>query len=208
MWLIPSRGRPQLAQRLFDCGFKEKGVLILDEDDASGYRRIRLPFGWEKITLPRLWLSPKLNRGFETFPNEPWYGILNDDHVPMTHGWEKQMVEAGSKGMAWPDDNYGQRISSHVKSGGLCRLLGWFVCPSLKHYYLDDVDELLAQVVGGTYLPQVVVSHEHANAGRAKMDRTYLERPNPRLDKEAFLEWKEKQWPQIKERLNEPCNVC
>lgn len=201
MWLVPSRGRPHLAQRLLDCGFKQKGVLILDQDDADKYQKIRLPFGWRKLVMPRLWLSPKLNIAFDTFPDEPWYGILNDDHVPMTSGWEPAMIEAGAKGIAWPDDNYAKRISSHVKSGDLCRLLGWFVCPALKHYYLDDVDELLSVAVGGTYLQQVVVSHEHANAGRAPMDRTYLERPNPALDKRAFLEWKEKEWPAVLERI-------
>lgn len=201
MWLVPSRGRPHLAQRLLDCGIRQNGVLILDEDDAESYKSVRLPFGWRKLVLPRLWLSPKLNVAFDTFPEEHWYGILNDDHLPITQGWELAMIEAGSKGIAWPDDNYGKRISSHVKSGDLCRLLGWFVCPALKHYYLDDVDELLALAVGGTYLPQVVVSHEHANAGRAPMDKTYRERPNPLLDKQAFLEWKEKTWPSVLEKI-------
>jgi hypothetical protein len=201
VWLVPSRGRPHLAQRLFDCGFKEKGILILDEGDAQRYDRVRLPFGWKKLVLQRLWLSPKLNVAFDLNPEEPWYGILNDDHLPVTSGWEAEMVREGQKGMAWPDDNYGKRISSHVKSGDLCRLLGWFVCPAIKHYYLDDVDELLAGMVGGRFLSHIMVSHEHANAGRAPMDRTYLERPNPNLDKKAFLQWRENEWPAIAERL-------
>lgn len=179
-------------------------MLILDQDDAERYGAVRLPYGWRKLVMPRLWLSPKLNVTFDTFPDEPWYGILNDDHLPVTPGWERSMIEAaGSNGIAWPDDNYGKRISSHVKGGDLCRALGWFVCPVLKHYYLDDVDELIAKAVGGTYLRDVTVSHEHANAGRAPMDKTYRERPPPWDDKTAFEAWAKAAWPTILTRLTE-----
>jgi hypothetical protein len=33
------------------------------------------------------------------------------------------------------------------------------------------------------------------------MDRTYRERPNPAMDKRAFLAWKEKEWPAMLERI-------
>jgi len=204
MWLVPSRGRPHLAQRLFDSGIREKGVLIIDEDEADIYNGVRLPFGWKRLVLPRQYLSHKLNAAFSEMPDEPWYGILNDDHLPVTPGWEKSIIEAAGKiSMAWPDDNYGKRISAHVKGGDLCRGLGWFVCPDMSHYFLDDADELLAKAVGGRYLPEVMVSHEHCNAGRAPMDKTYRERPNWAADKQAFESWKIAVWPGIKNRLQQ-----
>lgn len=203
MWLIPSRGRPQLVERLFKMAhFKEPGILILDEDNAENYSGVRLPYGWGISVHPRMFLGPKLNAAFERFASEPWYGILNDDHVPVTSGWERTIIEAaGTHSMAWPDDNYGQRISAHVKGGDLCRALGWFACPVLKHYFLDDADELIAPLVDGKYLKDVVVSHEHVNAGRAPMDRTYAERPSNAADRLAFLEWKEKEWPSFAAKL-------
>ena len=204
MWLVPSRGRPHLVQRLFDSGFREKGVLIIDEDQPSLYDNVRLPFGWKKLVLPRMFLSPKLNTAYQEFKGEPWYGILNDDHLPITPNWERKVIDsAGSKSMAWPDDNYAQRISSHVKGGDLVGVLGWFVCPRMNHYWLDDADELIAKEVGGKFLKDVVVSHEHANAGRAPMDRTYMERPSNPKDKAAFEAWRENEWPALKVRLNE-----
>lgn len=204
MWLVPSRGRPHLAQRLFESGFREKGVLILDEDEHFIYEQVILPFGWKKLVLPRMYLGPKLNEAANRFSGEPWYGILNDDHLPVTPGWERLVIDAaGSRSMAWPHDNYAKRISAHVKGGDLVRLLGWFVCPRMNHYWLDDADELIAKAVGGKFLEDVMVSHEHANAGRAPMDRTYRERPSNPADKRAFEDWKRDEWPRLEAALRE-----
>lgn len=202
MWIVPSRGRPHLAQRLFDTGFRHKGVLIVDEDEERLYSVVRLPFGWKRMVLPRLCLSQKMNAAFDAYPDEPWYGNLNDDHLPITIGWERAVIEAaGTRSMAWPDDNYAQRISTPVKGGELCRALGWYCCPRMKHFWLDDAEELLAEAVGGHYLPDIVVSHEHVNAGRMPMDRTYRERPSNLRDKVAFEAWKRDEWPALEARL-------
>lgn len=205
MWLVPSKGRPQLCQRLFDAAkFQEPGILILNTDDEMHYRQVLVPKGWRRIVTPPTFLSDALNRGLRHAPNEPWYGILNDDHLPKTEGWERAVIDAaGSQGLAWPHDNYAKRISSHVKGGELVRLLGWFVCPKIKHFWLDDVDELIAKELGdkARFLPEVMVSHEHVNAGRMKVDRTYLERPNNKADKAAFDLWKQEDWPALKVKL-------
>lgn len=202
MWVVPSRGRPHLVKRLFDVGIREKGVLVLDVDDAAKYERVRLPFGWSTLVLPRMYLGPKLNAAFNAFPDEPWYGVLNDDHLPVTLGWEGKVVNAaGLRSIAWPDDNYGKRISSHVMGGDLARELGWTMCPRLAHYYLDDVHERIAECVGGVFVGDVMVSHEHVNAGRAPMDRTYAERPSPENDRIAYEKWLSDEWPGIRDRL-------
>lgn len=205
MWLVPSKGRPHLAQRLFDAAqFKEPGRLILNTDDEREYKQVKLPANWRRIVTPPTYLSAALNRGLSHVPGEPWYGILNDDHLPKTEGWERAVIDAaGTRGIAWPHDNYAQRISSHVKGGDLVRALGWFVCPQIKHFWLDDVDELIAAEIGGTFLPHVMVSHEHVNAGRMKPDRTYIERPSNPADKAAFERWKRDEWPSVRLKLVE-----
>jgi hypothetical protein len=75
------------------------------------------------------------------------------------------------------------------------------MCPRLAHYYLDDVHERIAEAVGGVFLPRVVVSHEHVNAGRAPMDRTYAERPSPENDRLAYEKWLSEEWPALRDRL-------
>lgn len=177
-------------------------MLVLDTDDEHRYERVRLPYGWRRIVLHRMYLGPKLNAAFEATRDAPWFGVLNDDHLPVTPGWEEAVVRAaGQRSIAWPDDNYGKRISSHVMGGDLARELGWTMCPRLAHYYLDDVHERIAEVVGGVFLRQVVVSHEHVNAGRAPMDRTYAERPSPEKDRVSYEKWLSEEWPAIRDRL-------
>ena len=201
MWLLPSRGRPHLVRRLFAEGkFQTPGLLIIDDDDYKNYRGIELPNGWEKVSLPRMFLSAKLNAGVKRRPDEPWYGILNDDHMPITEDWDLKLVEACNP-MTWPNDNYGDRISTLVISGDLVRTLGWISPPELNHFYIDDVHELIAECLGCTRLEEVTVSHEHVNAGRMPKDKTWHERPEPNDDRIAFAKWCREKWPEIRQRI-------
>jgi len=202
MWLLPSRGRPQLAKRLFDKGFKTPGVLILDEDDVGNYAKINLPEGWKVLVLERMFLSGKMNTALEYVPGCDWYGGLNDDHMPITEDWDLKLVEAlKDRPFVWPKDNYGNRISTPVMRGELVRTLGWFCCPAMNHFYLDDVHELIAECLGCLRLESVTVSHEHVNAGRMTADTTYRERPSNEKDRQAFLKWCRDDWPGIREKL-------
>ena len=202
MWLLPSRGRPHLAQRLFDKGnFKTPGLLILDKDDAHRYVGIKLPKDWKVLVLERLFLSGKMNAGLETVPGCEWYGGLNDDHLPITEDWDLKLVDAlDDLQFVWPKDNYGDRISTPVMRGELVRSLGWFCCPDMNHFYLDDVHELIADCLGGRQV-DVTVSHEHVNAGRMQPDRTWHERPSNAEDRIAFVIWCRDKWPEIRKRL-------
>jgi hypothetical protein len=203
MWLLPSRGRPNLVRRLFSEGhFQTPGLLIIDDDDYKTYRGIELPDGWEKISIPRVYLSPKLNAALTRKPLEPWYGILNDDHVPKTPGWDVKLVEAlRNQPMVWPKDNYADRISTPVFDGDLVRSLGWIAPPELNHFYIDDAHEVIAEVLGCMRLEEVTVSHEHVNAGRMARDKTYEERPDVNRDAQAFQAWARDVWPQVRKRI-------
>ena len=202
MWLLPSRGRPYLARRLLDSGFQTPGLLILDEDEAETYHHIEFQDGWEKLVLPRMYLGPKLNAAVKERPNEEWYGILNDDHLPKTLNWDVMLVECLLRQqMVWPQDNYGDRISTPVFRGDLVRQLGWISPPGINHFYIDDVHELIAECLGCYRLECVTVSHEHVNAGRMPRDRTWAERPNNETDRRAFLGWCKEEWPLIRKRL-------
>lgn len=199
MWLLPSRGRPHLVQRLMPH-FQTPGILLLDDDDHHRYEGVALADGWKRVVRRRMHLSAKVNAGFDGSPDEPWYGVINDDHLPVTKDWDLLLTNP-VRGMAWPHDNYAGRISVLVMSGDLVRKLGWFACPDIRHFYLDDVHELIAECLGYRGSPEIVVSHEHVNAGRMPVDQTYRERPNNAEDRAAFVRWCRDKWPEVRERL-------
>lgn len=187
---------------MFEAGFQTPGLLILDRDDQHNYQGVSLPEGWEIIVRPRMYLSEKINVGVAYKPQEPWYGVLNDDHLPQTPDWDRRLVEAvKNQKIVWPKDNYADRISTPVMDGDLVRSLGWVACPDLKHFYIDDVHELLAEVFGCLRLEEVTVSHEHVNKGRMKPDQTYLDRPNSQADRIAYMRWCKEKWPALREKL-------
>lgn len=211
MWFLPSRGRPHLMSRVFSVASPtEPGVLAIDQDQRDDYAAVKLPKGWLVLVLPRMVLAAKLNAMFECFPNCPYYGILNDDMVPQTPGWDSILAKAaGLRCIAWGDDCLNGRIGAAAFGGELIRKLGWLACPAVKHFYIDDVHELIAADLGiGKRLAEVKIPHLHFSAkdttlGVTPYDTTYLERPSATEDQMAYRAWCEREWPALRQRLVE-----
>ncbi len=208
MFIMPTRGRPHLIGRFFSKvppRPETKGILAIDEDDAANYSGIELPPGWAFRSTPRIYVTGKLNEVFEAFPGEPFYGVLMDDTVPLTDKWDVLLVEkAGPGGIAWSDDCLpGKRPSALVMGGDLVRALGWISCPSIKHFYADNVWETMAADLGfAGRCEEIKIAHLHFSAG-APFDQTYAERPAAADDALAFRRWLHTSWPELKNRLKQ-----
>lgn len=200
--LLPSRGRPHLLQRFFDVGKPVvPGVVILDDDDFENYDGVTYPQNWQTLVIPRGNIVQKQNRAFEVFPDADWYGMTSDDVIPESAGWDVVLRDAaGRRNFAWGNDGFNNRFATAVIGGDLTRCIGWLLCPWLKHFYTDDVYELMRDMGLGIYLPDVKVTHKHfANGGT--YDRTYADRGNPEDDKAAFERWRTAEWPMLRQRL-------
>jgi len=204
MWLLPSRGRPQLIARVFSKTVTtEPGVVGIDEDEVDLYSDVALPRRWIFHVCPRLYLGPKLNYLVGQFPGRPWYGNINDDMLPETQGWDGLLPQAaGRRGIAWADDGLNRRLGAAAYGGELIRDLGWLACPALKHFYIDDVHELIAaELAVGTLCRDIRIAHLHWSAGLTPRDRTTNERPPSDADRHAFEAWRVAAWPTVRERL-------
>lgn len=204
MWIMLSRNRPDLAQRVFSkVTPKEKGALVIDDDQIAVYAGVTLPENWRMISSPRTFFGPKNNEIFRMFPNEPWYGTINDDMLPETPGWDSILPEAAGKwGIAWADDVLYGRAACVAFGGELVRALGWICVPAVRHFYTDDGYELVAKDLGiGVYRSDVKVPHLHFSNGKAVKDKTYEERPAVSKDRAAFMQWKTTEWPEIRQRV-------
>jgi hypothetical protein len=205
MLIMPSRGRPHLIARFFSVAPPQaQGILALDDDDADNYNGISLPQNWGVRVAPRSYFTARVNSLFSEFPNEPTYGFVMDDTVPLTEGWDVSLAEkAGPWGLAWPDDCLpGKRPSALAMGGELVRALGWISCPSIKHFYTDSVWELMAPGIGAAgRCEEIKVAHLHFSSGAAPYDKTYQERPDHAADAASFESWAWDEWPRIKARL-------
>lgn len=211
MWFLPSRGRAHLIERLWKaCMPTMRGVLAYDIDQTNDYVSVPLPPTWERLGMQRTHLSAKCNRLLEHFPDEPWYGIICDDQVPATPGWDRLLPQAaGAWRIAWADDCLHKRIGASAFGGELVRALGWMQCPSIKHFYLDDVHELIVKELDcGVYCADVKIPHLHFTTGGTPWDATYAQRPSHGEDALAFAKWKEYEWPALKARLQRVMPTC
>jgi hypothetical protein len=206
MYVMPSRGRPHLIRRFFSVAPPQPetiGVIAIDEDDAENYAGVKLPPNWSFRITPRAYFTAKVNEAISAYPNQPFYGFVMDDTVPRTDRWDVLLEQkAGPWGISWSDDCLpGKRPSSIMMGGELVRALGWFSCPTLKHFYTDNVWETMAKDLGSAgRCEEIKIAHLHFSSGAAPYDKTYQERPDNATDKQAFERWL-LTWPALKEKL-------
>lgn len=213
MWLLPSRGRPHLIGRVFSVvppHPETVGMLVLDDDDAASYADVVLPHNWTRHIGPAGGgIGAIVNRVFAAFPNEDFYGVLSDDMVPLTPGWDVEMARAATPfDLIGAHQVHGNRIGAIAMGGDLARCLGWLLCPAVRHFYGDDVMELMIAECGFTGMrADIQIEHLHFSSGRAPYDATYQGRGSSHADREAFEAWKETQWPVLRAKIIEakPC---
>lgn len=169
--------------------------LLLDDDDMHRYISVDLPKHWIPFIAPRAPIAHRLQQIFEQFPNESYYGLLGDDLVPRTEGWDVKLIEvAGSDGVAFAKDSiYNGSFASHPVIGGdLVREIGWLSLPGLDHLYVDAVWTEIGRRRGVLrYVGDVTVEHMHFSNSKAAYDQTYRDHARyADSDKRKFEIWK------------------
>ncbi len=195
LWIIPSRSRPHNIKRLA-AAFRETSattpvLLWLDEDDPclGGYV---CPNNWELVVEPHMLLSEIYNEIYsrDLDWNLDWYGMLADDVVPETPGWDRTLVEsAGKDGLAYGDDGIGTQATHFVLGSDLVRSVGWLALPGLDRLYIDTVwNDIAAERNVLRFLPHVKLRHHHFSNRFALMDETY-KKHNKNRDKSIYEAW-------------------
>ena len=210
--LVPARGRPGNARRLIEecaktCRADTRLLFGLDDDDAWRYAGIT---EGNEIIRPRMGLAPWTNElaaaALIEYPGTPVLCSLGDDHVPVTDGWDEQLIEALGQiggGWAYPDDSRRDDIAEAVAvSSVIAKGLGWLVPaadgkPIVHHWCCDNAWTALARAVGRLeYLHHVKVPHYHPHSPvpeyQVPADPTYEEaRWSYDLDKRRYLHWRD-----------------
>lgn len=190
MWLLTSRGRPEMCAQVLaaavENGLSTPGVLWVDgRDRAAGYENIRLPAGWTMhIEAEHRNIGYALREMYRHRPDLGWYGWTADDSVPMSHGFDADLVRAaGRDGVAYPNDLWQQGVkerdgtphvtSTMVLGGDFVRALGDLALPGQIQMYIDDFYESVAVPAGKMrYCPEIVCEHRHFCNGKRQRDPT------------------------------------
>lgn len=151
-------------------------VRIWEQDRyREQYYRIDWPEDWVFYESGAEWCGEALHEYWENNKEEAFYGFIGDDII-LERGTLKELEDlAGDYYISYPNDTiHRQNLTTHFCVGGeLCRLLGRWVLPELKHNYLDLPFTGLGHACGILrYAPGVIFRHKHFFLG-AERDETY-----------------------------------
>jgi hypothetical protein len=216
--MCPSRGRPKILREMLDSYFYTKSietdlVIYLNEDDP----KLKEYPDNTCIVGPRLYLAEAYNEIFKRHPDYDYYVPINDDHVFITPGWDKKLINiVETKGKGWglaaAEDrltNWAeyQHPSGCVISGNIPRTLGYFVWPKIQHIGIDDYFQYLMQGIGRLFHDEnIVIEHRHWINGKRPLDENYkwvYNQEQHNYGMRMVKEYLETQYAKDVEKLNE-----
>jgi len=215
MWALISYNRPEKCKAVIDqilkVGCSTSGVVFVN-GDKTGYD-FELPENWKWFYSPEnIGVCAAMNKVFELYPSEPYYGLICDDEFVYTEGWDIKLAEAAGRwNISHGNDGWQSvtRLHSYVTVGGdLVRECGWWSLPGLWHWYHDDVQELLARNLHlKRYCKDIRTEHKHYLAGKAEKDITYQAGESKKgKDQFVYNVWLQNEAPALIKRIKEKMN--
>ena len=187
--LVPSRGRPENAERLAQA-FKDTGAeadlyIVIDNDDPK-WNEYAKSENYKKLPADNKTggCAKSLNTGavllldITKYPLYDYFVFMGDDHLPRTPGWDKAFIQAlgHNTGIVYGDDLLqGANLpTAYGMSRDLVNELRGMTFPGCVHLFFDNfVKQLGLDLEYLKYLPDVIIEHMHPIAGKAQMDEGY-----------------------------------
>ena len=189
MWYMPSYGRPQALRSMLDApgAWPQKVIVLVNEDDPQreAYKEVARDLIAEGRRSPWvIWTVPAGSRCSDAhrfitqlWPDDPFYGLLCDDHWPITPGWHFDLAQAaGDRYIATPagEPSFPKLRNAVVLGGELVRAMGSLVPVPVKHNFEDNLWDQVAEDFDLLRpRPNVIVEHRHWIHGKAEKDKTY-----------------------------------
>ena len=129
-------------------------------------------------------------------------GSFGDDHVPVTAGWDRLLIEkierdSAGMGMSYPNDKLRTDIPEAVViSAPIVAALGWMANPVCDHWFIDNTWNDLGRGAGClSFCPDVIVEHRRhekwTKLREVPYDATYSEAwPHLSPDGNAYRRWR------------------
>jgi hypothetical protein len=187
--VVPSRGRPENAERLAQA-FKDTGAeadlyIVIDNDDPK-WNEYAKSENYKKLPADNKTggCAKSLNTGavllldITKYPLYDYFVFMGDDHLPRTPGWDKAFIQAlgQNTGIVYGNDLLqGANLpTAYGMSRDLVNELRGMTFPGCIHLFFDNfVKQLGLDLEYLKYLPDVIIEHMHPVAGKAEMDEGY-----------------------------------
>ncbi len=199
--IVPTRGRPENAKRLFATGGPNVNFMfVVDRDDPKAEEYIEAVGCWEH-NCQSLILVDRGRPGIVDGLNQVAVrmtrlhrvlGFMGDDHLPRTDNWAWRVaLELPKVGILYGNDLLmGEKIpTAAFMTANIVEALGYMAPPELAHLFVDNYWLELGKGIGSIkYLPDLIIEHIHPLAGKSDWDPTYEEcnNPNATSDRLAF----------------------
>lgn len=188
MWLLPSLRRPASLARFFAAyrttGGSTPGVVIVDvedyRDNRAAYDDVErsIPAGWHVHVTKGVTQGDKVREIWDQVMSCSWLGLIGDDCVPETVGWDRRLVAGLDRNLIVSCDDAWQaprRVANcWVVSGDLVRSVGYLFPPGLHHLFVDDVWETIGREGACWHCDMSVrVAHRSVLRGDGPIDDTH-----------------------------------
>ncbi len=202
--ICPTRQRVSRCAKMLESFFATRSststqmFCYVDEADPqrADYRRLFDSLGVSYEFGPKRTMVEAVNYGCSKFDDD-YYGVLNDDHLCHTPGWDCILAAAikrnGGTGMAYGKPENREALPQIILISCNCvRALGWYLPPWTIHQYGDNVQKDLYFGAGLAFpAEEVFIEHLHPDFGKAEMDSTYqIMRDAHDHDRAAYDHWK------------------
>jgi hypothetical protein len=191
LMMCPTRGRPDRVLDMLRSFYATRSegtkiILITSEDDPKYSTYEIVLYSEHHLCIKSRYLPDKQNYVVNLYPDVPYYGSVNDDHIFRTKGWDTQLIEAIEKqgngwGLACGNDLMNanwfehQHPSGCVISGNIVRALGYYDYPKFHSYRIDTWEqELFNGIKRLFFVPEVTIEHCHAHRNKAAVDENYV----------------------------------
>lgn len=204
MWLLASARRVGNLRRFFracrEVGVSTPGLVLINtpelEEKRAEYDALDLPQGWKVIGVDADSFHDALRAAWPLVKDLKWVGVLQDDLVPGTPGWDAALIKQLSGwNVVSAFDGQQQRMTGAIAfSGELLRTVGGIYPLGTKHLFGDDYWETIGRATGCWLLDmQVITSHvnetysQNGDATAAKIN-SFTEHDKAKFDAWAATE--------------------
>lgn len=193
LMICPTRNRPDKVTEMANSFYKtikaNSSLLICIDEDDEVMKAYHPDSRTGVMVGKRGSIVDWLNRAALAHPDYKYYGIIGDDGVFITEGWDLELMNEiksnGGWGISFAEDLIcsGKRmLPTHpVISGNIVKTLGFIIPPEFVHLYGDDYLGAIGKGIGKFfYRGDVIIEHRHWSVGKASKDEGYT-----RIDSKA-----------------------